>query len=225
MRLIYILILAGLMAGGSACTRERHPGSVSAVPDNANDIRPLLPGQVAPRFEAINAYGKSYVFDPQELERPAVIIFYRGGWCPKCNMYWADLHKIEQDMLDLDLDVIFISADSADIIANAIADPDDAPEYHLLSDGSSQIAQSFGIAFRLDDKTYERYRDIGLVDIEEASGFDHHNLPAPAVFIMDNQGVIKFSYVNPDYSVRLHPEVLLAAVRTMPGYRLMRQKK
>ncbi|MDJ0653727.1 MAG: peroxiredoxin-like family protein [Xanthomonadales bacterium] len=192
------------------------------VPTDANDIRPLLPGQSAPSFEATDAYGETYTFASDSLERPAIIIFYRGGWCPICNIYWSDLRKVEDKLTGMDLDLIFLSADGPHVLADAVAGETEKLKYQLLSDGSSEIAQAFGIAFKVDDATYQLYKDR-IVDLEEASGYKHRNLPAPAAFIVGTDGVIRFSYVNPDYRVRLHPDVLLAAARTMPEYRLGRR--
>jgi len=75
-----------------------------------------------------------------------------------------------------------------------------------------EAAQSFGIAFRLDDATVKQFKAYGI-DVEEASGYDHHLLPVPAVFVIDPEGVIDFQYVNPDYRARLDPQVLLAAAQ------------
>jgi peroxiredoxin len=214
-----ILVLLFLLS----CIPAAHAGD---VPDNARDVRPLLPGDQAPAFSATDAYGNTYRFDPAGLERPAVLVFYRGGWCPFCNVYWADLRKAEEQLLALDLDLIFISADSPEVLSEAVMDEQDKPSYQLLSDSSSDIAKSFGIAFRVDDKTYERYLDMGLVDLEKAAGgYTHHNLPVPATYIVSSDGTIRFAYVNPNYKVRLHPDVLVAAARTMPEYRLRLPKK
>jgi peroxiredoxin len=67
---------------------------------------------------------------------------------------------------------------------------------------------------------------MGLVDLEKAAGgYTHHNLPVPATYIVSSDGTIRFAYVNPNYKVRLHPDVLVAAARTMPEYRLRLPKK
>ena len=182
-------------------------------------IQPLLTGSMAPAFEATGADGKNYRFQPDRLERPALIIFYRGGWCPYCNLHWAELRHIEDQLLELDLDIIFLSADQPSVLAEALDDGEQLP-YYLLSDNTTVIAQAFGIAFKLDDETVGRYANHPKIDIEAASGYTHHVLPAPAVFLTDRDGVIKFQYVNPDYKVRLHPDVLLAVARTMPERRL-----
>jgi peroxiredoxin len=88
--------------------------------------------------------------------------------------------------------------------------------YDLYSDASMAAARAFGIAFRLDDATSERYRGFG-VDLEKRSGFQHQGLPVPGVFVVNGEGVIAFTYVNPNYRVRLSSRVLLAAVRAAAG--------
>lgn len=76
-------------------------------------------------------------------------------------------------------------------------------------------AKSFRLAYRVDEETRSQLKGYGI-DLEEASGESHHLLPVPAVFVLGSDGLIRFEYVNPDYRVRLDPEVLLAAVRHLP---------
>ncbi|MHC4519433.1 MAG: AhpC/TSA family protein, partial [Planctomycetota bacterium] len=76
--------------------------------------------------------------------------------------------------------------------------------------------QAFGIAFQVDDETVTKYQGYGI-DLDDASGRAHHLLPVPSVFLVDAEGVIVFQYVNPDYTVRLHPDVLLAAIAARPS--------
>jgi len=190
----------------------------ATVPDDATKVHPLLPGMQAPSFTAIAADGSRFEFNPKQRSKPAVIIFYRGGWCPFCQTYLSELRKVDDTIIDMGRDLIFLSADSPESLAPAVADGQKL-RYALLSDNSMKIAEQFGIAFHLDDATFQRYKVYGL-DIEKASGYKHHILPAPATFIVDTDGIIKFSYVNPDYTVRLHPDVLVAAARSMPDYDL-----
>ncbi len=73
-------------------------------------------------------------------------------------------------------------------------------------------AQSFGVAYRVDEMTLKQLQQYGI-DIEAASGEKHHILPVPAVFLIGTDGQIKFQYVHPDYKIRLDSELLLAAAR------------
>ena len=87
-------------------------------------------------------------------------------------------------------------------------------EYLLLSDSKMQAAISMGLAFKLDDETVTVLKGYGI-DLEDAMGEKHHLLPVPAVFLLDKQGTIQFEYVNPDYKVRVSPEVILAAAKSL----------
>ncbi len=88
----------------------------------------------------------------------------------------------------------------------------------LLSDSDMVAARSFRVAYELDDQTLAEFKKYNI-DVEDASGQSHHMLPVPAVFLVATNGLIQFEYVNPDYKVRLDPELLLSAARngqTMP---------
>jgi peroxiredoxin len=85
--------------------------------------------------------------------------------------------------------------------------------YLLLSDNLKIAARSFGLAFRVDEKSRITYEQYGI-DIKAASGEPDLILPVPAVFIIGTDGIIRFGYVNPNYEVRLDPVVLLAAAKS-----------
>lgn len=74
------------------------------------------------------------------------------------------------------------------------------------------LSKSFGVAYAVDEATLNALAQHG-VDIEAASGAGHHLLPVPAVFLVAGSGMIQFEYVNPDYSVRAHPDLILTAAK------------
>ncbi len=84
--------------------------------------------------------------------------------------------------------------------------------YRLLSDARAHGSRAFGIAWRVPDAEFEQLRNLGI-DLEEASGADHHLLPVPSVFLIDADGVIRFRYSNPDYKIRIDNARLLEAAR------------
>jgi peroxiredoxin len=86
--------------------------------------------------------------------------------------------------------------------------------WRLYSDSKSAAALALGLAFRVDDATVEQYKRYSI-DLEAASGETHHVLPVPAVFLTDAAGKVQFSYVHPDYRVRVPAEVVLAAAKTI----------
>jgi peroxiredoxin len=80
----------------------------------------------------------------------------------------------------------------------------------LFSDASGEASAAFGIAFRVDDKTAELYKGFGI-DLEDASGRDHHILPVPSIFIVDTEGTIRFVHYDANYRVRPDPHKVLEA--------------
>ena len=84
--------------------------------------------------------------------------------------------------------------------------------FQFVSDGKMEAAQQLGIVFRIDEDMVARYKGFGI-DLVGLYGRTQPLMPVPSVFLVDTTGTIRFHYVNPDYRVRLQPEVLQAAVR------------
>ncbi len=191
----------------SACSNQ---AAQDGVPDDPNDVSPVLIGERAPAFELLSASGDAYRFDPDQRDRPAVIVFYRGGWCPYCNAHFMELRKAEDGILEMGFELLFISADRVEMLRESL-DQLDRP-YTLLADNEMRTARDYGVAYRVDPATVARYLQHGI-DLEAASGAKHHMLPVPAVFIVGTDGVVKFQYVNPNYRVRIDPDLLLAGAQ------------
>lgn len=187
-------------------------GLQAATPDDPAKVTPLTVGAPAPDFVVRNADGSDHPFVAHGLTKPVVLIFYRGGWCPYCNAHLGALKKVEPDLLALGFDLYFLSADRPEMLYSSLKEPD--IHYTLLSDARMTAARAFGVAFRVDDATVEKYKSFG-VDLEAASGERHHELPIPAVFILDQHGIIRFVHANPDYRVRIAPADLLAAAQAV----------
>lgn len=122
----------------------------------------------------------------------------------------GQLRAIESQIDDYGFQILGISPDQPAKLRETMAKH--RMKFHLLSDSKMAASRAFGIAYSVDDPTLRLLAQHGI-DLEAASGEKHHELPVPAVFIVDAGGVVQFEYINPDYSVRLHPEVLLAVAR------------
>jgi peroxiredoxin len=182
----------------------------ASVPTAATDVRPLLVGSALPKITLQDNTGKAFNLNAAIARKPAVLIFYRGGWCPFCNLHLAQLSKTEAPLKQLGYDILAISPDSAAQLR--ATSEKNKTNYRLLSDSSMAASRALGIAFRVDDETAKKYREYGI-DLQKSSGYSHQQLPVPAVFLVGRDGTIHFSYVNPNYKVRLAPEVLMAAAR------------
>ncbi len=209
MKLLNTLVLALILTT---------PASAKDYFDQAEQVTPLLPGMSIPAFTAYTPEGKAIEFDPANLSKPFVLTFYRGGWCPYCNAHLGEMRTMEQKLIEMGFDVFFISPDQPSFLLESLKDQDLKAElkaekgHQLLSDASMEISKAFRIAFKVEDETVEKYKQWGI-DLAKSSGYDHHLLPAPAVFVVGKDGVIQFQYVNPDYKIRLAPEILHLVAR------------
>jgi peroxiredoxin len=197
--------LLGLMALGQAGAQPEHPA-------NPQDIAPLLPG------EALAAGVSVRAADGSELDLSAklaagrhIVIFYRGGWCPYCNKHLGELAELESQFVALGYDILAISPDRPERVAEVSKLLGAELEATLLSDSSMQAASAFGLAFRVSDELVAKYREYGI-DLEVDSGQTHHLLPVPAAYVFVD-GVVQFQYANPDYKTRVPGQLLLAAAR------------
>ncbi len=199
-----LFLLSGLFTA-SVTADERED-----VHASADQVQPLLAGMKAPDFTVRDVENRPFKFEPGEQSKPIVLTFYRGGWCPYCNLHLSELRTAEKQLKDMGFDIWFVSMDKPERLLASLDDPEIG--YTIYSDSSLDATRAFGLAFRVDDALYEKYLGYGI-DLEKASGENHHVLPAPATFIIGTDGVINFAYINPNYKVRLHPDVLLAAAK------------
>jgi peroxiredoxin len=186
------------------------------VADSADLIEPLQAGDKAPRFIVETVDGEAFDFNPRSLERPVVLLTFRGGWCPFCNMYLSDMRHAIPEIRELGVDVLFLSGDRAELLFDSLSQEtkEDVAglDYTILSDADSQAAIALGIAFRASERTINRRKQKNQ-DIEGSSMLTHGVLPVPAVFAINRDGVIQFAYTNADYKVRLPADELLAVAR------------
>ena len=143
-------------------------------------------------------------------DKPAVLVFYRGGWCPFCNMHLQSLSSIKDDLAKEGVQLIAISMDQPSKLRETMEK--DKLDYTLLSDSDASAVKAFGISYKVDDATVEKMKNH-KVDLDAATGNDNHILPHPAVFVVDTKGVIRFVHVNPDFKVRLEPSKVLEAAK------------
>ncbi len=175
-----------------------------------NPAAGLAVGATIPDVTLRTDKDKAFNLRREVAEKPAVLIFYRGGWCPFCTRHLSALASIEKDLTAAGFQLLAISTDAP---AKLREKPDyQALTYTLLSDSTMDAAKAFGIAFKVTDDVLAKYKGFGI-DLEAASGQTHHLLPHPAVFVVDQAGIIRFAHVNPDYKSRLDPAKILEAAR------------
>ena len=123
----------------------------------------------------------------------------------------GQLSQVHEELVTLGYRLVAVSPDLPEKLRATVKKHETG--YVLLSDSKMIASRAFGIAHTVDDETLELYAGYGI-DLEAASGETHHELPVPSVFVIGKSGKIDFEYVNPNYKVRLDPDVLLAAAKS-----------
>lgn len=123
----------------------------------------------------------------------------------------GQLQEIIPQLTELGYQIIAVSPDRPGLVAEH--DTKKKFDYTLLSDADMSGARALGIAYVVSDQTYSTYKNRFKLDLEEHSGQTHHQLPVPAVIVIGTDGKIRFQHVDPNYRVRLHPDVLLAVAK------------
>ena len=204
--------LAGALLGLAASVSA----AASGLAASATEVRPLLLGSKVPEVGLQTVAGTDTTLNALLAGKPAVLVFYRGGWCPFCNVQLSNLRLIEKDLSAAGYQLLAISPDRPEELRRTLDKQD--LSYTLVSDHRAEAIKAFGIGFVLDAETTDKYATFGI-DIDRASGEKHHGLPVPSVFIVDSQGIIQFEYVHPDYKVRVPSEVILSAARAIAADR------
>lgn len=169
-------------------------------------------GDIAPKFELANQSGTIVSLDELIATGPAVLVFYRGVWCPFCSL---TLRAYEQYLPDL-------RTMGASLVGISLQTPDDslttaqrnALTYQVLSDLGAKVSRAYGLTFRLPEYLRKSYRELGH-PLPAFNGTDDWELPIPATFVVDSDGIIRFAEALPDYTYRTNPADVMAALRKM----------
>ena len=197
------------------------PADIAAVfADNARQMglqgvpgEAISVGDKLESFTLHNATAKRVTLEELVAAGPAIIVFYRGGWCPYCNLA---LRTYQQELLPQ------LKAFDATLVAISPQTPDDslstaqkaALDFEVLSDPGSGLAKRLGIAFDQPPDVLAAQRQLGL-DLTEVNEAASTTLPMPTVLIVDSHRTVQFADVQPDYTARTEVSDILNALTAM----------
>lgn len=208
---LFFLILSSFGAhaqqGQMKMTEQEMQPASYMIPQKPEDISPLLIGEKIPMVSLLDANGKSFNLNASITEKPTILIFYRGGWCPYCSKQLSGLQDIAPDLEKTGYQIIAISTDQPEGLKQSAMK--EKLSYTLLSDSDMEASKQFGIAFKAPKAYWEMLpKTTGGKDTDLL-------LPVPSVFILDQKGVIQFEYINPDFKQRLNPELLKSVAQNI----------
>jgi len=172
--------------------------------------RAIAQGDTAPDFTLPDHLGREVSQSACLADGPVLLTFYRGGWCPYCNLelraYQRELDRIKAaggTLLAVSPMMPDGSLETAE--KNALAFP-------VLSDVGNKVSAAYGLVFEVDKRIQETYRDKLGIDLEGLNGDGSFTLPLPATYVIATDGRIAHAYVNADYRLRAAPEDALKAL-------------
>lgn len=185
----------------------------------AQDLAQAMPdpglkvAETAPDFSLPNAFGQQVRLSDILAEGPVVLTFYRGGWCPYCNLQLRGLKETQP----------FFEQEGARLVAVTPQEPDKSREqvekdgypFEILSDLDDQVMAAYGLLFQVPADLSEVYKQRLSLDLAEYNGDGRYVLPVPATFVIDRSGVIRAAFVDVDYRKRVEPAAIVAALQEL----------
>ena len=161
-------------------------------------------------FSLPNQNGESKSLSDLLKAGPLVISFYRGGWCPYCNMELAALQKVLPEIEAAGARLIAITPESPDHSLSTAAKH--ALTFDVFSDQGNGVARQFGLEFALPEALRQLYGNFGI-DLPARNGDDSFTLPMPATYVVGADGNVIYRFVDADYTKRAEPSDVLKALQ------------
>ena len=170
-------------------------------------------GKIAPDFVLPNPKGNLISLANLLIKGPVVVTFYRGSWCPYCNIQLRALQACLPDIHALDAQLVAISPQVPDDSLNA--DEINNMDFIVLSDQDAYIASQYGVAWKVPEFLIEHMRKDRNLDLEAINNGNNSVLPIPATFVIDSDGKIVWSFVDVDYRTRSEPNDIIEALKKL----------
>lgn len=169
----------------------------------------LKAGERAPLFTLPNAFGKKISLQDALKKGPVILVFYRGAWCPFCNIQLHALHQSMPAFRQYGARLITVSPQKPDKSKEQLAKS--KYPFDVLSDLDSTVMQAYKLYYELPDDLVAVYKKLGL-DLEAFNGKDRNVLPVPGTFIIDKAGIIRAAHADTDYKKRMEPQAIVDAL-------------
>ncbi|WP_064094480.1 peroxiredoxin-like family protein [Rossellomorea aquimaris] len=178
--------------------------------EGSNEGKGLKVGEKAPGFTLPDATGKEVHLGSVLEKGPVIVTFYRGGWCPYCNMELRAYQELIQEIHSEGAELIAISPQTPD--ASLSTKEKNELAYYVLSDEGNKVANDYNLVYHLPPYLVEIYKEKGL-DLEKANDSDSWTLPVSATYIIRQDGTIAYEYTKADYKDRVEPSEVVQKLK------------
>ncbi|WP_126454965.1 peroxiredoxin-like family protein [Sulfuriflexus mobilis] len=224
--LLFLYLIAGFIQAGetAGATQTKKGSSKFSAEDraimqrSASSLAEKMPapglrvGEKAPDFTLPNAFGMPVSLYKELKKGPVVLVFYRGAWCPFCNLHLHELKKAQPEFVRYAAQLITITPQKPDRSAQQIRKDDYS--FEVLSDLDSKVMKAFRLYYELDPELNEVYLKHGL-DIAAYNGPGRTVLPVPGSFVIDKSGIVRAMHADTDYKQRMATSEIIKALKDL----------
>ncbi|WP_017323967.1 peroxiredoxin-like family protein [Synechococcus sp. PCC 7336] len=174
--------------------------------------RSLKAGDRASNFTLPNAVGKDVQLSELLADGPVVLSFYRGQWCPYCNLELRALQEALPDITAAGANLVAISPQTPDRSLSTVEKNE--LTFEVLSDVGNRVARQYGLVFTLPEELRPIYASFGI-DVPAHNGDETFELPLAATYVIAPNGIIAHAFINADYKQRLEPANIIAVLKAL----------
>ena len=180
--------------------------------DRGFEERVIKVGSKIDDYELENQNGGKIRISDLYKDKPLVITFYRGVWCPYCNIDIEMLNEINPQLKEKGINLVTISPELPRYSRTIVKK--ESLTYDILWDKQNLMADSFGLKWEFQPELKELYTQFGL-DMAKLNGDDSWSLPMPGRFLIDTDGVVRYAEAAADYTKRPDPDALFKAIEKL----------
>lgn len=201
----------------NTANREKIPNEILTVMDNATTelvgtgivTNVIKIGDKLPEAKLINSKNETVSLKEIANNGPLVVSFYRGGWCPYCNIQLKAIQKALPEITKKGAKLVAITPETPD---NSLTTKEkNELEFDVLSDIDNKFARELGLVFQLPKAVQEIYNQFGL-DLVKHNGNNDFELPLAATFVIDKENNVTYRFINEDYTKRAEISEILNAL-------------
>ncbi|QYK47725.1 MAG: redoxin domain-containing protein [Phycisphaeraceae bacterium] len=182
---------------------------ISSVATSGITQSALNAGARAPDFTLSDHAGNPVRLSDLLKQGPVVLTWYRGGWCPYCNIQLRAYQDALPDITSLGARLVAISPELPD---NSLTTREkNALEFTVLSDTGSTVARAYGLSYKVPDAVADAFK--GMIDLPSINGDDSWELPLAATYVISPDGTIAYAFLSADYRERAEPQAIIDALR------------
>ncbi|MGF7029554.1 peroxiredoxin [Paenibacillus mucilaginosus] len=171
----------------------------------------LREGDSAPKFTLNNPLGQPVTLHDELAQGPVVLVFYRGGWCPYCNLQLRVYEEALPEIRNLGGRLMAISPESSDRTLSM--EEQEKLTFPVLSDPDGRVADLYRLRFELPACLQSVLKNTLRLDLAEINETGRWVLPVPAVYVIDREGTIRRSHADPDFMKRMEPQEIIDALK------------